>query len=69
MLNLPKSPTKFHVIAKSIFNSLETVADSSMKEAAVESIKENNDNNIAIAVDGSWQKRGHTSHNGFVAWL
>ncbi|GBN54824.1 hypothetical protein AVEN_133113-1 [Araneus ventricosus] len=28
--------------------------------------KNNNDNNIAVAVDGTWQKRGYTSHNGVV---
>ncbi|GBM86688.1 hypothetical protein AVEN_29833-1 [Araneus ventricosus] len=38
-----------------------------MQEAAKEAIVENNsDNNIAVAVDGTWQKRGYTSHNGVV---
>ncbi|GBO39726.1 hypothetical protein AVEN_209199-1 [Araneus ventricosus] len=38
-----------------------------MQKAAKEAIVENNsDNNIAVAVDGTWQKRGYTSHNGVV---
>ncbi|KAG8334762.1 hypothetical protein J6590_083474 [Homalodisca vitripennis] len=39
----------------------------SMKEAALEAIRENsNDKNIAAGFDGTWQKRGHVSINGVV---
>ncbi|GBM10526.1 hypothetical protein AVEN_69311-1 [Araneus ventricosus] len=38
-----------------------------MQKAAKEATVENNsDNNIAVAIDGTWQKRGYTSHNGVV---
>ncbi|GBO10153.1 hypothetical protein AVEN_252950-1 [Araneus ventricosus] len=38
-----------------------------MQKAAKEAIFDNNsDNNIAVAVAGTWQKRGYTSHNGVV---
>ncbi|KAG8309363.1 hypothetical protein J6590_087860 [Homalodisca vitripennis] len=46
---------------------LTDVAETSMKEAAVEAIRENsNDKNIAADFDGTWQKRGHVSINGVV---
>ncbi|GFS66824.1 uncharacterized protein TNCV_230241 [Trichonephila clavipes] len=50
-------------------SALETVSSRSMVNSARvnEAVIENEHNkNIAIALDGTWQKRGHTSKNGVV---
>lgn len=47
--------------------AVQQVAENSMKEAAQEAKKENDGcNNIAVAVDGTWQRRGFISLNGVV---
>ncbi|GFX03808.1 uncharacterized protein TNCV_2113801 [Trichonephila clavipes] len=47
--------------------ALETVSSRSMVNSVNEAVIENEHNkNIAIALDGTWQKRGHTSKNGVV---
>ncbi|GFW63856.1 uncharacterized protein TNCV_3744601 [Trichonephila clavipes] len=47
--------------------ALETVSSRSMVNSVNEAVIENEHNkNIAIALDGTWQKRGHTSMNGVV---
>ncbi|GBO27093.1 hypothetical protein AVEN_146246-1 [Araneus ventricosus] len=66
-MNLPQPPTRFQNNNKRLLNATRTVCESTMQKAAKEAIVENNsDNNIAVAVDGTWQKRGYTSHNGVV---
>ncbi|GFW35521.1 hypothetical protein TNCV_3071491 [Trichonephila clavipes] len=48
-------------------SSVETVSSRSMVNSVNEAVIENEHNkNIAIALDGTWQKRGHTSKNGVV---
>ncbi|GFU26992.1 uncharacterized protein TNCV_1151571 [Trichonephila clavipes] len=43
------------------------VAKVSMALAAAETLSFNNGNpNVPVAIDGTWQKRGHTSLNGVV---
>ncbi|GFU40485.1 hypothetical protein TNCV_1208441 [Trichonephila clavipes] len=50
-----------------IFKALETVSSRSMFNSVNEAVIENEHNkNIAIALDGTWQERGHTSKNGVV---
>jgi len=47
-----------------------TVAVESMKQAAVEVIEEQDGNHdTMVSVDGSWQRRGHSSHNGIVSTI
>ncbi|GFS69307.1 uncharacterized protein TNCV_4011221 [Trichonephila clavipes] len=47
--------------------ALETVSSRSMVNSVNEAVVENEHNkNIAIALDGTWHKRGHTSKNGVV---
>lgn len=67
VLNLPKPPTRFQKVTEVIERSLGEVATECMVEAAKEAVQENaGSTDIAIAIDGSWQKRGHTSLNGVV---
>ncbi|GBO26522.1 hypothetical protein AVEN_75277-1 [Araneus ventricosus] len=66
-MNLPQPPKRFQEYNKRLLNATREVSESTMQKAAKKAIVENNsDNNIAVAVDGTWQKRGHTSHNGVV---
>ncbi|GFV37474.1 uncharacterized protein TNCV_1157371 [Trichonephila clavipes] len=52
---------------KRILNAAKLVYEDSIQNAAEEAICENEDNkNIAVAVDGTWKKRGYTSLNGVV---
>ncbi|CAN7938957.1 unnamed protein product [Ixodes hexagonus] len=68
MLNLPKPPTKFAKYKKELLSHTEAAAKESMKRAAEEAVQLNDgDKDIAVALDGSWQKRGHTSNNGIVS--
>ncbi|GFX46048.1 uncharacterized protein TNCV_1920151 [Trichonephila clavipes] len=65
-MNLPP-PAKFERLYTPIFKALETVSSRSMVNSVNEAVIENEHNkNIAIALDGTWQERGHTSKNGFV---
>ncbi|GBN94310.1 hypothetical protein AVEN_121589-1 [Araneus ventricosus] len=67
VMNLPQPPTGFQNYNKILLDATRAVCESTMQKAAKEAIVENNsDNNIAVAVDGTWHKRGYTSHNGVV---
>ncbi|GFU27868.1 uncharacterized protein TNCV_449711 [Trichonephila clavipes] len=67
VMNLPQPPTRFSPYGKRILNAAKLVYENSIQNAAKESICENEGNkNIAVAVDGTWQKRGYTSLNGVV---
>ncbi|GFT74768.1 uncharacterized protein TNCV_2516681 [Trichonephila clavipes] len=67
VMNLPQPPTKFSPFGKRILNAAKLVYEDSIQNAAKEAICENEGNkNIAVAVDGTWQKRGYTSLNGVV---
>ncbi|GFT58258.1 uncharacterized protein TNCV_2117901 [Trichonephila clavipes] len=66
LMNLPPPPAKFERLYTPIFKALETVSSRSMVNSVNEAVIENEHNkNIAIALDGTWQKR-HTSKNGVV---
>lgn len=70
ILNIPSPPTKFQKHEMFISHHLELLCKESMKLAVEEAIAEcesPNDRNLCVAVDGSWQKRGHTSLNGIVS--
>ncbi|GFU63451.1 uncharacterized protein TNCV_44971 [Trichonephila clavipes] len=67
VMNLPQPPTRFAPYCKRILNAAKLVYEDSIQNAAKEAICENEGNkNIAVAVDGTWQKRGYTSLNGVV---
>ncbi|GFT81135.1 uncharacterized protein TNCV_4282401 [Trichonephila clavipes] len=67
VMNLPQPPTRFSPYGKRILNAAKLVYEDSIQNAAKEAICENEGNkNIALAVDGTWQKRGYTSLNGVV---
>ncbi|GFV21102.1 uncharacterized protein TNCV_4267351 [Trichonephila clavipes] len=67
VMNLPQRPTRFSPYGKRILNAAKLVYEDSIQNAAKEAICENEGNkNIAVAVDGTWQKRGYTSLNGVV---
>lgn len=67
IMNLPPPPQKFGKYNEFIGNIAEDVAIESMKNAIEEAVVENNNiRDLSVALDGSWQKRGHTSMNGVV---
>ncbi|GFV99014.1 uncharacterized protein TNCV_1509941 [Trichonephila clavipes] len=58
---------RFSPYGKRILNAAKLVYEDSIQNAVKEAICENEGNkNIAVAVDGTWQKRGYTSLNGVV---
>ncbi|GFT41990.1 uncharacterized protein TNCV_1668231 [Trichonephila clavipes] len=64
VMNLPQPRTRFSPYGKRILNAAKLVYEDSIQNAAKEAICENEGNkNIAVAVDGTWQKRGYTSLN------
>ncbi|GFW94135.1 uncharacterized protein TNCV_1978751 [Trichonephila clavipes] len=67
IMNLLQPPTRFSPYGKRILNAAKLVYEDSIQNSAKEAICENEGNkNIAVAVDGTWQKRGYTSLNGVV---
>ena len=67
ILNIPNPPVKYHKFNDIVTTALQAVAENCMQEAAKEAVMENEGSmDIAVAIDGSWQKRGHTSLNGVV---
>ncbi|GFW55591.1 uncharacterized protein TNCV_119751 [Trichonephila clavipes] len=67
VMNLPQPPTRFSPYGKRILNAAKLVYEDSIQNSAKEAIcKTEGNKNIAVAVDGTWQKRGYTSLNGVV---
>lgn len=76
LLDLPLPPQKFEGCNKVIFQAVEQCAYQNMTEAIEEAVSLNEDETSKrdltvcpgqICLDGSWQKRGHQSLNGFVS--
>ncbi|GFW60917.1 uncharacterized protein TNCV_4871281 [Trichonephila clavipes] len=64
VMNLPPPPKRFYESLHALNNATEKVAKVSMALAAAETLSFNNGNpNVPVAIDGTWQKRGHTSLN------
>ncbi|GFT34473.1 uncharacterized protein NPIL_130921 [Nephila pilipes] len=64
IMNLPPPPTKFN---NNLLQAARETCEESMAEAVHEAVEENEGGrDIAVAVDGSWQKRGFSSKNGVV---
>lgn len=68
MMNLAPPPRKLTAYDNLLTTAVTQVAKKSMEAAIQESIELNeNSRDLCIALDGSWQKRGHTSLNGVVS--
>ncbi|GFY33013.1 uncharacterized protein TNCV_2229641 [Trichonephila clavipes] len=67
LMNLPSPPAKFERHNSLFLNVLKTISEDSMNAAVHEAVIANDNNsNIAVAVDGTWHKRGYSSLNGVV---
>lgn len=73
VMNLPPPPRKFSKYNSVVGSSVEDIAQESMKEAVEEAVELNKENpdaqnprDLTVALDGTWQKRGHTSQNGVI---
>ncbi|GFV59383.1 uncharacterized protein TNCV_4633591 [Trichonephila clavipes] len=67
LMNLPPPPAKFECHNSLFLNVLKTINEDSMNAAVHEAVIANDNNsNIAVAVDGTWHKRGYSSLNGVV---
>lgn len=68
MMNLPPPPTKYKKFEDFLRVTVQTVCNDSMKSAVEEAVTVNQNNrDLCVALDGSWQKRGHVSLNGIVS--
>ncbi|GFT29912.1 uncharacterized protein NPIL_311231 [Nephila pilipes] len=67
IMNLPPPPTKFTKFNNILLQAARETCEESMAEAVHEAVEENDGGrDIAVAVDGSCQKRGFSSKNGVV---
>ena len=64
-MSAPMSESTFHEKNPEIYNAYVATAHESMKSAA----HEHKERDIAVSVDGTWQRRGHWSLNGAVALI
>ncbi|GFV37563.1 uncharacterized protein TNCV_4981851 [Trichonephila clavipes] len=67
IMNLSPRPTKFTKYNHILLQATRETCEHSMAEAVREAVDENDGKrDLAVAVDGSWQKRGFSSKNGLV---
>ncbi|GFU53667.1 uncharacterized protein TNCV_1470711 [Trichonephila clavipes] len=67
LMNLPPPPARFERHNSLFLNVFKTISEDSMNAAVHEAVIANDNNsNIAVAVDGTWHKRGYSSLNGVV---
>ncbi|GFT66902.1 uncharacterized protein NPIL_296481 [Nephila pilipes] len=67
IMNLPPPPTKFTKFNNNLLQAARETCEESMAEAVHEADEENEGGrDIAVAVDGSWQKQGFSSKNAVV---
>ncbi|GFX40149.1 uncharacterized protein TNCV_4317851 [Trichonephila clavipes] len=67
IMNLPPPPTKFSKYNHILLQATRETCEHSMAEAVREAVDENDGKrDLAVAVDGTWQKRGFSSKNGLV---
>lgn len=68
VMNLPKPPTRFTSYNDNLNNAVRECAEVSMALAVREAVVCNDESkDLTVALDGTWQKRGHTSNNGVVS--
>ncbi|GFU65740.1 uncharacterized protein TNCV_5058741 [Trichonephila clavipes] len=65
-MNLPTPSQRFNKKESGLDTAVETVATVSMQIAAKEAKDVSGHPDIPVAIDGTWQKHGHTSLNGAV---
>jgi len=64
----PMGQTSYDALFNKYLEAIKAVAEESMRQVAAEVIDEQDgDHNTMVSVDGSWQRRGHSSHNGIVS--
>ncbi|GFY32574.1 hypothetical protein TNCV_673291 [Trichonephila clavipes] len=63
-MNLPTPSQRFNKKESGLNTAVETVATASMQIAAKEAKDVSGNSDIPVAIDGTWQKHGHTSLNG-----
>ena len=64
----PISQSSYDTLFGKYSEATKAVAEESMKQAADEVIEEQDGNHdTMVSVDGTWQRRGHSSHNGIVS--
>ena len=66
-LNMAKQLTQknFDRLSRQIMMATKNVAEKSMSDAALE-LRETENTDVGVSIDGTWQKRGFSSHNGVV---
>ena len=64
IMDLPPPPTKFWDYNNKLLPEVKECTLQSMKAAAKDAIQKSESNELAISLDGTWQKRGHNSLNG-----
>ncbi|GFW81992.1 uncharacterized protein TNCV_771211 [Trichonephila clavipes] len=62
-MNLPPPPAKFERHNSNVLKTISEDLNAAVHEAV---IANDNNSNIAVAVDGTWHKRGYSSLNGVV---
>ena len=68
IMNLNPPVSKYHIHERYLVSRSEYVCKQSMREAVEEAVSKNDGcRDLSVAIDGSWQKRGHTSLNGIVS--
>ncbi|GFX45882.1 uncharacterized protein TNCV_3607431 [Trichonephila clavipes] len=65
-MNLPTPSQRFNKNESGLDTAVETVATVSIQIAAKEAKDVSGHSDITVAIDGTWQKHGHTSLNGAV---
>lgn len=70
LMNLPSPPQKFEPYTKLLLKAVKKCANESMVKATKEAVAENCEEtktDLSVCLDGSWQRRGHKSLNGYVS--
>lgn len=68
VMDLPAPPTKIKCYTNIIESAVKVCAEDSMIRATEEAVVDNDGcRELSVALDGSWQKRGYSSQNGFVS--
>lgn len=61
IINLPAPPSKYHVHELFLEHNVEKLCKRLMEQVVEEAVTQNENisDSLCVAVDGSWQKRGH----------
>ena len=64
--SLPNVQGSYKNLFDNYMSGTKAVAEKRMLKAAEELRAEQRDKDVMVSVDGTWQRRGHNSHNGVV---